>query len=302
MVLMVRNEAPYLLEWFAFHLTQGATYFKVYDESDDLTGRIVKLLSQKYPIEYNYWPMKYSNTLPVESQNEIYNIASKQLKGKFKFVSFTDVDEFIADINGDKFINLLNSVPDDVSAIAMNQKIFASSGHTNYSPELVTTRFTCRGKDPNSEHTWLKMIARPDKLKHFNTPHCLTVTDGNIAALDGKVLNAEELILFKEGKIKRIVDCNFRLHHYITKSYEEFKTKQRYRYRGDKNSDEVILRSDYRFNDNYFYSRQIDFNKVVDDSFTKFSAPVKEIVKQMHDCLKQDSEVYEKVKSYYNFL
>jgi len=296
MVLKIRNEEPYLLEWLAFHLNQGASFFKIYDESTTIPNVALQELAKHYPIEYSYQEVKLTNSQDrVWLQLQKYIKASKELVGVSEFVAFTDADEFVYNSEG-KLTDILNGYDSTVSAIAMNQKVYASSGKKYYEPDLVVRRFTKRGVNNSGDHFWTKIIARPERIKTFHSPHSCAVTEGNIIAQDGSIV--QTCTTYRQGRLDKVINNNFRLNHYMTKSLEEFKIKQINR----KRDDEDITSKEFKYKDGYFNSRDVEYNIIEDDSALINVNNVINTMKEMHNCLKDNLEVYNKLKQYYYFL
>jgi hypothetical protein len=72
---MVRNEAPYLLEWIAHHRLLGFSQITIYDNcSNDASARILLPLSKAGIINGQFWRDRH------DKQNAAYNHAARRLR------------------------------------------------------------------------------------------------------------------------------------------------------------------------------------------------------------------------------
>jgi hypothetical protein len=108
------------------------------------------------------------------------------------FVAFIDIDELL-------FWNAEGGLPRAldlyVSAVAVNQRIFGSSGLRRYRNDHVTTRFV-RGSEPdNPENRWVKTVALAECVESFSSVHSATLKP------DPKpcAVSVEMTILFSAG-------------------------------------------------------------------------------------------------------
>ncbi len=129
------------------------------------------------------------------------------------------------------------------SAVAVNQRLFGSSGLKTYHPSFVTSRFTrCTRLDSISSH-WYKTIARPERISHIETVHSVDLKAGEYVLNDYKTFEKSPE---HPGNADRVGTGNLLLNHYMLKSLEEYRWKQdRGRSRG----------LDSRYDDAFFTSR-----------------------------------------------
>jgi len=283
-----KNESKYLFEWIVFHYYQGVDkFFLIDNKSTDSSRRILDCLSKVINISCEDWNDNFS----FQSQVNYYSKYANLLKGKADFLISIDIDEFVGTTDF-SLASHLRALDKNVSAIALNQKIFASSGKTDFEPLLVIDRFNRRGEDISSESQWCKVICRPDSISKYLTVHCVKIEKGIYITSDGVEVNPNQT-----GVCERVGHGDIKLHHYILKSYSEFRSKQSC-WRLDGNSDKVID----RYSDNYFFSREKEHNHVVDYSFSKNSHVVRKRMLDIFNTEVFDSEIKDELCSYYSFL
>jgi hypothetical protein len=190
-----------------------------------------------------------------------------RLAGYAQFVAFIDIDEFLYNQSGSTVAEYLSEIPADISAIAVNQRIFGSSGLISYEPGFVTEKFHFSTKDDHFENRWFKTIARPERVQKFDSAHTVILRSGSYVLNDGLPVVQMGKYL---GESASIGKGTLVLHHYMLKSLEEFKKKQT-----ESRSD---LRS--RFEDPYFFHRDTPTyaNAILRNDLTRYKTDIYETV------------------------
>lgn len=161
--VIIRDEREYILEWIAYHEIIGFDRFIVYDNgSSDGTIDILAPLDRCGRIDYVWWPDRPG----VVPQLSAYKDAISKVSTEW--VSFLDVDEFLNLKSITCIGDFLRRFPTTVGGVAINWKMFGSSGLRSRQPGLVIERFTrcadlSHGAGPNSEYgfAWqVKSVAR----------------------------------------------------------------------------------------------------------------------------------------------
>lgn len=287
---IAKNEARYLLEWIAFHLLAGVEHIRVYDnESIDGTGQYLARLARHYPVEPVYWPT-------IDGRSPHYSAVEhglRALRGRFAFVAKIDLDEFLFTTDGSGLAAWLQRLPADVGAIGVNQSIFGSSGHADFQPDLVISRFTRRKPDADSEHRFIKSIARPERVRRTFI-HSVELAEGRYVHVDGSdLIQAGEW----HGQAERIVAGDVRLHHYILKSLGEFEAK---RQRGGATGRTLAQRLD-RYHPNFFSDRDAGANHCSDTSLADWAPRVRAAVTEMAGRI-GDHVGWDRLVAHYEFL
>ena len=220
LVLMVKNEAPYIEEWINFHEKQGVCHFIIFDnESTDNLYNILIPYIKLGKVSYQ----KIKGKLP---QAEAYNFAMSKYGRKFKYIGVIDADEFIfvrkslGGVNLFDFVDKFMAEHKNAGGIGVNWLIFGSN-HFEKKPEGgVLKNFTmCAEKDfPANRH--IKTICDPLKVLAWRNPHFPFYRKG-FQNLDE---NGEPI---NEGAFTEKVNFDkIRINHYYSKSKEEFIAKK----------------------------------------------------------------------------
>ena len=139
-----KDEAPYLLEWLAYHRALGVETFLIGDNGGaDQTSELLQSLEQAGIIQRLDWRNESVFQLRFDED------AVERLCGLVDVCSITDVDEFLRPLNGRSDIPTaiaeIFSRP-DVSAAAINWAVYGSSGQLEPAPGMVIERFAQRGR------------------------------------------------------------------------------------------------------------------------------------------------------------
>jgi len=213
---ILRNESRSIPEWITFHQLHGVTVFRIYDNGSD-DGTVEKLRDLGIvPIS---WPDRPAD-FDVQ-QRAAYEDALTALTGKADFVALIDADEFL--LGTPSLAALLEAVPADIGAIAVQQRVFGSSGHVSDGDGLVIERFTrCAAPGHRSRH-WFKTIARPEAVATVDSVHSVVLRAGRYGHADLSPLrqSADHPGFALDARDGPIV-----LHHYAIKSRAKFAGKQ----------------------------------------------------------------------------
>ncbi|CAM5362163.1 hypothetical protein AFEL58S_01427 [Afipia felis] len=231
---IVKNEAPYLIDWLAWHQALGFTDFIIADnDSTDGTTEILSTLDQAGMLTH----IKFPNRLHKRPQLEAYDHMCRRLSGRVDWLALIDADEFIMpETPGDDLATVLRSMPQDTGAVTLNWAIFGSGGHLRAQGDPVFQRFQMRGKKSSDRngfpyaHQHYKMIIRPQcYAKKIINPHHARLRNGfGLRRADGKALGIDQ-----HGISTDIDWSRFRINHYATKSWSEFIQKKQSRGRAD---------------------------------------------------------------------
>jgi glycosyltransferase involved in cell wall biosynthesis len=240
---IIRDESRYILEWLAFHIIQGVSEFILFDDgSSDQTPELVREAGRHADI--TLIPLGTDCETFDHVQRKAYVRGSAYMYGKVDFLAFIDADEFLYSKGGLSLPAELKRFSGDVSAIAINLRLFGSSGHSEYSPDLVISRFTRCTKPGHPGNLWVKTIARPERELKFDSVHTVDIGSGCYVHND--------LVRFEKspehpGRGGHIGAGNLQINHYMLKSFSEFKEKQargRIRGLGTRYDDSFFLRRD----------------------------------------------------------
>lgn len=140
LALTVKNEAPNLWEWVAYHRAVGFTDIAIYqNDSIDGTQKILRTMAKAGFIQY--FPNPSRNT---DWQNKAYRRASRLDEYKAaEWAMALDCDEFlVVNVGGGNVADLVDALPTDANACTVHWKAFGSAYHRTMPDGLVTEEFT----------------------------------------------------------------------------------------------------------------------------------------------------------------
>lgn len=212
---IIKNEAPYLQEWLAYHLVQGVERFRLYNNgSDDNLSEALKPFMDVVDVVY----------LPGACQQiPAYMDATRFMRGKTRWLAYIDIDEFLVPQGLDGIDDYCPTVAkvlevefNSVPAVAPHWKMFGPSGFATRPPGLVTENFVYRPDDNFKDNAHVKSIANPDCVVGFaGNPH-LSLGLGTCDTLKRPIYSP-----FPEPITHDVLSIN----HYFTKSVEEWGQK-----------------------------------------------------------------------------
>jgi len=233
------NEEPYIDEWIKYHLALGFNHIYIYDNSNNYSLKD----KQTDKVTVIHFP-------GITKQIEAYNLCIAQYKNKHKWCAFIDCDEFIV-LKRHSNINEFLKEYDNRNSIALSWLMFGTSNEKVYRDEPVTSRFRFCSRMANQH---FKCICKLSSITVFINPHrpYEMIFD----------TNGQQLFDNSNNKGPLDIAC---IHHYYTKSEEEF-LKKINRGRADiteKKSVEELIEIHSKNNDVYnsdawnFYSRHL---------------------------------------------
>ena len=210
-VTMMRNEAPYLLEWIAHYRVLGFRQITIYDnQSNDASAEILRPLSKAGIINACFWRDRHNK------QNRAYNQALRRLRRHVEWCLFADLDEFLVLDPGLSLEDILPKEP-DVAAVSLQWLMFGSAGLRNRDVGLTIERFT---RTVPKRNRLVKSIVRLRDIRRaeVHIPRALT---GRVTDVLGRTVTN-----LRSAGLPWIVDGPARIHHYIDRSWEEFECKR----------------------------------------------------------------------------
>lgn len=212
---MAKNEGRYLEEWVVYHHLLGFAPIVVYNhESTDDSAAVLDSLAAEGLAAWVQW----SAPPKKKPQWVAYEDAMVRLKGRTDWIAFIDLDEFFVLPRHETIQDFLRE-HGDRGAIAVNWKMFGSSGLEHHEPGLVIERFTgCAKRTFKGNHA-VKTLARFDLVE---TPRVHTCHFA-LGTVYQTVLGEE--IGFMVGTSDEVSHDIIRLNHYFTRSREEWTAK-----------------------------------------------------------------------------
>ena len=217
LVLIAKNEAPYLEEWINFHVKQGVSHFFIYDnDSTDNTHEVLKPFIDSGTVTYR--KLKGSCR-----QYDAYNMAVANYGKRFKYMAMIDADEFLfvcGNRNLYRFVDeFMNSHP-NAGGLGVNWLTFGSSGHEKKPEGGILRNFLMCSEKNFASNFHIKTICDPLRVFAWANPHFPVYRRGfHNLDVNGEIIDG--------AFTKEVHHETIRVNHYCTRSKEEFIEKVR---------------------------------------------------------------------------
>lgn len=227
-----RNEKEYIIEWLAWHISQGFKHFIIYDnESDDGTTALLQNLEKANLITLRYIERK------KQVQLAAYEKILDEFKEVYKFITFIDADEFLMPLDNMTAQQHIQKLfkNEKVGAVGINWRVYGTNGFETQVSGPVTMNYVLAGNDTRLKNHYIKSVYRTDVIKKI-FPHRANIDR------QYRYINAagEDLVFATPGDFSKpltdgrtsgaslkICNSHIRVNHYALKSVEEFETKKR---------------------------------------------------------------------------
>ncbi|HEY0832827.1 MAG TPA: glycosyltransferase family 2 protein [Azospirillum sp.] len=219
---IVKDEGPYIAEWIAYHRVLGVDHILVYDNgSTDGTAEFLGALARRGVVTLVDWPSDGANP-----QLAAYQHALDTAGARFDWMAFLDADEFLV-LHHDATVQSFLARYGTAAAVAVNWKMFGSSGRMVREDGLVMERFTRCAPTAHYVNRIVKTIVRPRWVARAGI-HLPVLAGGSVVdeqhrpvSIDGGGVHAHASHALSQ------------VNHYFTKSHAEW-TAKRLRGKADK--------------------------------------------------------------------
>jgi hypothetical protein len=271
-VTCMRNEAPYCLEWIAHHRAAGFTNFLIYThDCTDGTDTLLDLLP-------GVTHVPFQSTDGKSPQWSAMKLADKHpLMKATAWAMFFDCDEFLclaAPLTS--VTDLIRSVPENTDAIALQWRLFGSSGLVDWSAGLTLERFEMAAPSDLALPAghFFKALFQPSKFQKLGV-HRPKNKKAHLPSWNlGGTVTAPHTFASDDGRINLFgltsSPAAAWLNHYSTRSVTEFLVK---RERGLPN------RQSKNINLSYWAER--NFNTVKDLSIQSMIHSTREVLEEL---------------------
>jgi glycosyltransferase involved in cell wall biosynthesis len=223
---IVKNEAPYLLEWIAFHRCLGIRRFFVADNgSTDGTTALLAGLDRAGVLRHIPFPGRPGEAPQLPAYAAIVAAHGREAD----WIAFLDADEFLLPGAPHRRLPpIFAALPAEAGAVAVNWAVYGSSGHRSAGPGNVIERFTRRATREAPVNRHYKTVLRPAAFGGTaETPHAFRLVPGfRTLRADGWPLEPGTT---EEGQTGAVLWEPLRINHYVVKSWEEFAYRKRAR-------------------------------------------------------------------------
>lgn len=213
---IIKDEGLCLKEWLDYYIVAGVDQFYIYDnESNDNTVEILKPYIDRGIVKlYKIFDSGNNNV-----QLAAYNHSLVSHRYECKYMGFLDADEFALGFDSrslPEIVDRIMELDDNASGIAINWRVFGSSGIENSNHGSVLKNFIYRRK---GNYIDIKSIVNPRKVISKEAHHAYSCYGLYLIDENGKKVS-----LSNELKQSYKIAIN----HYPIKSKEEFilKTKR----------------------------------------------------------------------------
>jgi len=278
----VRNEGPYLLEWYCHHKLIGFNQFIIYsNDNDDGSDELLREMQAHGLIAWRHRKLGPKDSPQLTAYKDLSNELLANT-GSRDYLLWLDPDEMLV-LKKHNTIQELLAWLDFPDGVSFNWKHFGGSGLSNFTPDPTVKRFLLA--DSNTPLNYLlKTICRTDSSLYLrinnHRPEVKPGSDPKIiyATPDKDTFVPKSIISGKDPRAadgKQIAYELCQLNHYSIRSKQEFKWKQQ---RGNgrlPNSQDKIA-----FLESYWKAR--DLNKEVDDfAYRKYCHIIKGAISEM---------------------
>jgi hypothetical protein len=205
-----KNEAPFLLEWIAYHSVIGVDHFILFDNGSTDGGNSVILNSKLARfVTIIDWPER-------PGQMTAYKHCIETFFKDFGWMAFIDVDEFIHPLCDSSLPDLLKRAGNH-PAMLLNWMNFGPGGHRSRPSGLVLEDYTFRLPAGSAVNRHVKSIIRRTGIVRTSGCHVAQLREEPCDA-NGKTISNQAIRA--EACMETAV-----LNHYYTKSWEDWELK-----------------------------------------------------------------------------
>lgn len=228
LIATMKNEAPYLLEWVAWHrMIVGFADILVWqNDSDDGTVETLEVLQEIGALRW----FDNSGADPGRHQIRAYSRATRRNRyQKADWVLALDADEFLNIHAGDGRIADLLAVLPEADRVFLNWRIFGSGGAEGLTDDLVIERFT-RAQDTRSlvnRTRQIKTLFRRDFFKRSGIHHAALPLDPTrpIRTTNGSGLPEHEIKVRGHRASDAGAYAHAQINHYMVRDAMSFVLK-----------------------------------------------------------------------------
>lgn len=206
-----KNEAPYLLEWIAYHRTVGVDHFVLYD-NDSVDNGTALLRGSKFAehVTVIHWPQRPGQITAYRHFIDIFAPG-------FAWAAFIDLDEFLLPLDSGSVVDTLDRLG-DAAAVLVHRRVFGPGAWNERPAGLAIENYDQRAPDTFDMNRHVKPIVRCANLLDVTTnPHEFTVRGQVVNAAGQRLTNTE---IQDSACLEHLV-----INHYHTRSRADWAAK-----------------------------------------------------------------------------
>ena len=213
---IVKDERPYLMEWVAYHQEIGFDEIVVYsNDCTDGSYELLAALARAGAIVHRDIATGRGIGPQVLAYNHMLQTCASE------WVAFLDADEFLVLHEARTVGAFLSGFGAEVSAVAVNWRVFGSQGEALFRPGLVAERFTRAAPRPDALNHHVKSLVRVAGADHMLI-HAARLKHGLYVDAQGRPVDLDG-----SGLIGSVSFATAQINHYCVKSRAEFAGKKR---------------------------------------------------------------------------
>jgi hypothetical protein len=209
---LFRDTAEYLQEWIEFHLLVGVERFSLYNNnSADNFEEVLAPYVEAGVVEILDWPRPF----PQWETRAIDDCVARRREDS-RWLTFLNIDQFLFSPTGRPLPEVLEPF-ERWAGVAVNWRVFGTSGHVEKPPGLVIESYTRRADDRAPVMKMVNTIVDPSRALRAETPHNFSYREGGAVDEEQRPLDG----LLTECHSSRLL----RINHYVTRSFAELRRK-----------------------------------------------------------------------------
>ena len=220
-----QNEARHIAEWARFHRLVGVEHFVVYDNgSTDGTVEILRETVGADRVTFMPWHQKFFDARRgAEFHNQVFCFAHavRNFGGAFRWLAFTDVDEFLVPKAALTVPEILESLG-DFGCLSVPWAMFGRGGQDKMPTDGVLRNYLLRNRDPLTTPRALKFKCIVDACQ-------VTAVQVHEFEINGRAEGINEDGFMASHRNRGTADFvrseKLQLNHYYTRSDEELRAK-----------------------------------------------------------------------------
>ncbi|MFD1795033.1 glycosyltransferase family 2 protein [Paracoccus aurantiacus] len=227
----VRNEAPYLLEWVAWHQLIGVTDILVYsNDCEDGTDRMLDLLAEQGVLTHERTERAPERSIQWSALNAAWK---HPMRKAADWMLISDLDEFpVIHVGDGRLGDLLAALPGNTDAVALGWRLFGANGIVALADRAVTGQFTRSAPADMIQPiaaTFFKSLFRPAAFSRPGVHRPRHRKDNQPVWVDGSGHALPPIIAGNDKRLSLVGVPDYRqlaeMHHYSLRSVQGFMTK-----------------------------------------------------------------------------